>query len=46
MNYRSYYIGLESRVKLENGRTVIGVNFDNGATTPPMKCVVDAIQKI
>lgn len=45
MNYRSYYIGLESRVKLENGRTVIGVNFDNGATTPPMKCAVDAIQK-
>ena len=45
MNYRSYFIGVESKVKLENGKTVVGINFDNGATTPPMKCTVDAIQR-
>ncbi len=45
MNYRSYYVGIESQVKLENGMSVTGINFDNGATTPPMKCAVDAIHK-
>lgn len=45
MNYRSYFIGVESKVKLENGKTVVGINFDNGATTPPLKCTVDAIQR-
>lgn len=45
MNYRSYFVGIESRFKLENGKSVVGINFDNGATTPPMKCAVDAIQR-
>ena len=45
MNYRSYYVGVESQVKLENGKTVVGINFDNGATTPPLKCAVDVIQR-
>lgn len=45
MNYRSYFAGIESQVRLENGRTVVGINFDNGATTPPMNCAVEAIQK-
>ena len=45
MNYRSYFVGVESHVKLENGKTVVGINFDNGATTPPLKCTVDAIQR-
>ena len=24
---------------------MVGINFDNGATTPPLKCTVDAIQR-
>lgn len=44
MNYRSFFVGIDSQVRLENGNTVVGINFDNGATTPPMKCTVDAIQ--
>lgn len=44
MNFRSYYVGIENQVRLENGRTVTPVNFDNGATTPPMKCAVEVIE--
>lgn len=45
MNYRSLYVGIDNPVQLENGRTIIPINFDNGATTPPMKCAVEAIQR-
>lgn len=45
MNYRSLYVGIDNTVLLENGRSVVPINFDNGATTPPMKCAVEAIQK-
>lgn len=45
MNYRSLFVGIDNPVQLENGRTIIPINFDNGATTPPMKCAVEAIQK-
>lgn len=45
MNYRSLYVGIDNTVLLENGKTVVPINFDNGATTPPMKCAVEAIQK-
>lgn len=45
MNYRSLFVGIDNPVQLENGRTIIPINFDNGATTPPMICAVEAIQK-
>lgn len=45
MNYRSLYVGIDNPVQLENGRYVIPINFDNGATTPPMNCAVEAIQR-
>lgn len=45
MNNRSLFVGIDNPVKLDNNRTVIPINFDNGATTPPMKCAVEAIQK-
>lgn len=45
MSYRSLYVGIDNTVLLENGRSVVPINFDNGATTPPMKCAVEAIQK-
>lgn len=43
MNYRSLFVGIDSKVTLSNGSSVVPVNFDNGATTPPMKCAVEAI---
>ena len=43
MNYRNYFVGIESKVTLANGTTVVPVNFDNGATTPPMRCAIEAI---
>ena len=45
MNYRSLFVGIDNPVPLENGSLVVPINFDNGATTPPMKCAVDAIYK-
>ncbi len=38
--YRSLFVGLEEFVPLWNGRKVVGVNFDNAATTPPFKSVL------
>lgn len=43
MNYRNLFVGIDNKVTLANGTTVVPVNFDNGATTPPMKCAVEAI---
>jgi len=45
MNYRSYFVGIEKQCRLKNRKAAVGVNFDNGATTPPMKCAVAAIQR-
>lgn len=45
MNYRSLYVGIDQIISLENGQSVVPINFDNGATTPPMKCAVDELYK-
>jgi len=45
MNYRSLFVGIDNPVPLDNGKLTIPVNFDNGATTPPMKCAVDIIHR-
>lgn len=38
-NYRELFNGIEVPVVLDNGQQVIPINFDNGATTPPLKQV-------
>ena len=40
---RGKLLGIESKVKLKDGRKVCGINFDNAATTPPLKSVVEYI---
>ncbi len=39
MGYRKLFSGLNMPIALENGESVIPINFDNAATTPPLKCV-------
>lgn len=43
MNYRNLFDGVNNPIKLENGRFVVPINFDNGATTPPLKSAVATI---
>lgn len=40
---KNLIIGSDSLAKLSNGNTVEYINFDNAATTPPFKSVVDEI---
>ena len=44
MDYRNLYDGIEDRIKLPSGEKVTPINFDNGATTPPLKSVTKLIQ--
>lgn len=41
---REELLGIESKVKLGNGREVYQINFDNAATTPPLKSVIEYIE--
>ncbi|WP_081712186.1 aminotransferase class V-fold PLP-dependent enzyme [[Clostridium] dakarense] len=43
MNYRDLFEGIETPVKLQNGSYIVPINFDNGATTPPFKSVINTI---
>jgi cysteine desulfurase / selenocysteine lyase len=43
VDYRSFFVGLDSQVPLANGTSTIGINFDNAATTPPLISVMDEI---
>ena len=42
-NYSILFSGIDSEVKLPNGKIVIPINFDNAATTPPLKKVDEFI---
>lgn len=44
-NFRNLFVGLDTPVLLENGQPTIPINFDNGATTPPLKCALNSIIK-
>lgn len=39
INYRELFNGIEVPIELADGHQVIPINFDNGATTPPLKQV-------
>lgn len=43
--YRDLFLGLDSYVELKNGKSVIPINFDNGATTPPFKLMEKYLQE-
>ena len=43
MDYRNLYDGIEEQIKLPNGALITPINFDNGATTPPLKSVTKII---
>lgn len=43
MNYRYLYDGIEEKIQLPNGKYITPINFDNGATTPPLKSVTKEI---
>lgn len=44
MNYRDLFDGINEPIKLPNGSLVTPINFDNGATTPPLKSVTQLIK--
>ena len=44
MNYRYLFDGIDEKIKLIDGYYVTPINFDNGATTPPLKSVMKLIQ--
>lgn len=41
--WREHFAGVELPVPVMGGRTVTGINFDNAASTPPLKRVRDAV---
>jgi len=43
--FRKWVVGVEEKVPLINGKRVIGINFDNGATTPPLVSVMAAVNR-
>ncbi|GLC30017.1 aminotransferase class V-fold PLP-dependent enzyme [Clostridium omnivorum] len=42
-NYRDLVIGTDTKIPLSNGKLVPVVNFDNAATTPPFKSVMEEL---
>lgn len=44
-NYRELFVGLETLVPLAKGGAVPAINFDNAATTPPLKKVMNDINQ-
>lgn len=43
LDYRNRFLGVDIEFELENGKKVIPIGFDNGATTPSLKCVFDEV---
>lgn len=43
--YRNFIAGIENLIPIESGNLVKEINFDNAATTPPLKTVLKEIQK-
>ena len=42
-SFCSLIVGADTKVRLEDGRYVKAINFDNAATTPPLRSVMDAV---
>lgn len=41
---RDKLLGIDTKIRLSDGREVCQINFDNAATTPPLKSVVEYIK--
>jgi cysteine desulfurase/selenocysteine lyase len=44
-DFRNRIVGIDSKIPLPNGNIVTAINFDNAATTPPFKAVMQAINE-
>ena len=44
-NIRSYVVGVDEQVELEDGTTKVLINFDNAATTPALQPVMDEVDR-
>ena len=44
-NIRDYVVGLETEIELDDGSKTVLVNFDNAATTPALKPVMDEVNE-
>ena len=42
-SYKDLILGIDKKVPLISGKCVTAINFDNAATTPPFKCVMEDI---
>lgn len=42
-SFCSLIVGDDTKVRLEDGRHVKAINFDNAATTPPLRAVMEAV---
>lgn len=45
-NIKDLFIGLDEKVCDSNGHCINGINFDNAATTPPIKSSIEYIEKL
>jgi len=45
-NIKDLFIGLDEKVCDSNGKCIDGINFDNAATTPPIKSSIEYIKKL
>jgi len=45
-NIKDLFIGLDEKVCASNGHCIDGINFDNAATTPPIKSSIEYIKKL
>lgn len=45
LDYKNEIVGIDKKVKISNGDYVKTINFDNAATTPALKCVIENIIK-
>lgn len=45
-NLKDLFVGLDEKVCDANGHCIDGINFDNAATTPPIKSSIEYIKKL
>lgn len=45
INFNNEIVGIDTKVQISNGDYVKAINFDNAATTPALKCVIENIVK-
>lgn len=43
-DFRDLVVGVNTKIPLSNGQCITGINFDNGATTPPLYSVMEEIK--